>query len=334
MRILMVAGVVAALLHGPAHPAECDEVDAKPAGKVFRGGRNRADLAPETAGIDQRRVPREECRRGPRSPPRAGTRPRRWRYAAGDRRGRQLHAAARPDRRGQAARPRTDGAPRRADPRVGDAHAFRPLGDRCARIPAGPRLCRLLARPDRRSHRAGSQKPGAGRGRRGGRRGLRAYALPALDTPSRPYPPPTRSATKRCGPTCTRVIRIRTSSPRRAPSIRASRSWSSGRSTAVRSASWRTTRCTDFGASPVSADYFGLFAEQLAGLIGGAGAERPPVVMMSQGTSGDQQWMDYARPMDTITIDAYARAMALRGSTPTGRLSSDPGPSWRWPRPG
>jgi hypothetical protein len=64
-----------------------------------------------------------------------------------------------------------------------------------------------------------------------------------------------------------------------------------------------------FGASPVSADYFGRFAEQLGRLIGGGDNT---VVMMSQGTSGDQHWMDYARPKDSITIDAYAEAVARR----------------------
>jgi hypothetical protein len=69
-----------------------------------------------------------------------------------------------------------------------------------------------------------------------------------------------------------------------------------------------------FGTPPVSADYFGRFAEQLARLIGAkAGGDGPPaVVTMSQGTSGDQHWMDYARPKDSITIDAYAEAVARR----------------------
>jgi hypothetical protein len=67
-----------------------------------------------------------------------------------------------------------------------------------------------------------------------------------------------------------------------------------------------------FGASPVSADYFGIFAHELAGQISDDRDDRHPVVMMSQGTSGDQQWMDYAGPKDASTIDAYARSMARR----------------------
>src|SRR5262249_5139303 len=53
-----------------------------------------------------------------------------------------------------------------------------------------------------------------------------------------------------------------------------------------------------FGAAPVSADYYGRFARALSRLIAGEGegAGAPFVAMMSQGTSGDQHWMDYARP--------------------------------------
>jgi hypothetical protein len=51
-----------------------------------------------------------------------------------------------------------------------------------------------------------------------------------------------------------------------------------------------------FGAKPLSADYFGAFAVKIAELIG-AGDTRPPFVgIMSNGTSGDQHWMDYSRP--------------------------------------
>ena len=84
-----------------------------------------------------------------------------------------------------------------------------------------------------------------------------------------------------------------------------------------------------FGAPAVSADYFGLFCERLAGLIaaerqpagqqnaGGAQPDAPsaavrPVVMMSQGTSGDLHWMDYSQPRKSITITEYADALAAR----------------------
>jgi hypothetical protein len=65
-----------------------------------------------------------------------------------------------------------------------------------------------------------------------------------------------------------------------------------------------------FGAAPVSADYFGRFAATIGRLIG-AGNDDPPFVgLMSQGTSGDQHWMDYGRPKTSITIDEYAESVA------------------------
>ncbi len=66
-----------------------------------------------------------------------------------------------------------------------------------------------------------------------------------------------------------------------------------------------------FGAAPVSADYYGLFAEKIAKTIGAVGLDPPFVAMMSQGTSGDQMWMDYGKPARQITLDAYADEVAL-----------------------
>ena len=66
-----------------------------------------------------------------------------------------------------------------------------------------------------------------------------------------------------------------------------------------------------FGTEPVSADYYGRFCTAVARSVGGDEAGRPPfVAMMSQGTSGDQHWMDYARPKSDITIDRYSEAVA------------------------
>ncbi len=62
-----------------------------------------------------------------------------------------------------------------------------------------------------------------------------------------------------------------------------------------------------FGDEPVGPDYYGRFARRMAEQIGG-GAEF--VAMMSQGTSGDQMWMDYGAPKSTITLDGYASAVA------------------------
>ena len=65
-----------------------------------------------------------------------------------------------------------------------------------------------------------------------------------------------------------------------------------------------------FGADPVSADYFGRFAIALAKRNGARDGDRPFVGIMSQGTSGDQMWMDYGRPRRDPGIVAYADAVA------------------------
>lgn len=73
-----------------------------------------------------------------------------------------------------------------------------------------------------------------------------------------------------------------------------------------------------YGANPVSADYYGRFADALARRIGvaaGSGpvqdSSRPPfVAIMAQGTSGDQMWMDYGRPRRDPGLDAYADSVA------------------------
>jgi hypothetical protein len=65
-----------------------------------------------------------------------------------------------------------------------------------------------------------------------------------------------------------------------------------------------------YGAEPVSADYFGRFATALAKRIGAEGLDPPFVGMMSQGTSGDQMWMDYGQPKREPGLDHYADAVA------------------------
>lgn len=66
-----------------------------------------------------------------------------------------------------------------------------------------------------------------------------------------------------------------------------------------------------FGAEPISADYYGLFCKYVAALLGQPGEGNGPFVCaMSQGTSGDLMWMDYGSPQKTMTIDAYAEAVA------------------------
>jgi concanavalin A-like lectin/glucanase superfamily protein len=66
------------------------------------------------------------------------------------------------------------------------------------------------------------------------------------------------------------------------------------------------------GIRPVSADYYGLFAERLGELLGATNARSAPafVGIMSQGTSGDQQWMDYSRARRPLDARAYADELA------------------------
>ena len=56
-----------------------------------------------------------------------------------------------------------------------------------------------------------------------------------------------------------------------------------------------------FGAPGVSADYFGAFADKIGPLVGATDPASGFVGIMSQGTSGDQQWMDYRGPRRTIS---------------------------------
>src|SRR5436305_2462131 len=69
------------------------------------------------------------------------------------------------------------------------------------------------------------------------------------------------------------------------------------------------------GVTPVSSDYYGLFAQNIAKLLDAdhAAQGRPPFVgIMSQGTSGDMWRVDYGKPQQKITIDEYADALAKR----------------------
>lgn len=65
-----------------------------------------------------------------------------------------------------------------------------------------------------------------------------------------------------------------------------------------------------FEWKPISADYFGKFSSQLAGMIGGDNHTSPPVVMLSQGTAGDQHWMDFSQPAKTPTIETFTAEVA------------------------
>jgi len=66
-----------------------------------------------------------------------------------------------------------------------------------------------------------------------------------------------------------------------------------------------------FGAPPLSADYYGRFAEKLKRMIGAESISPPFVGIMSQGTSGDLQWMDYGQPPAQKSMDSFAEEIAL-----------------------
>jgi hypothetical protein len=64
-----------------------------------------------------------------------------------------------------------------------------------------------------------------------------------------------------------------------------------------------------FGSPILHPDYFGVFSDKIAARIeAGEGF----VAMMSQGTSGDQMWMDYGKPKSDITLDQYAEGVTTR----------------------
>jgi len=62
-----------------------------------------------------------------------------------------------------------------------------------------------------------------------------------------------------------------------------------------------------YGSPLLSADYYGRFAGYVAQ---GLGSDPGFVGIMSQGTSGDQMWMDYGAPKREIGYDAYAKEIA------------------------
>jgi hypothetical protein len=63
-----------------------------------------------------------------------------------------------------------------------------------------------------------------------------------------------------------------------------------------------------FGASPISADYYGDFSRLIARRL--AEGDESFIAIMSHGTSGDQHWQDYANPFKPISRPEYANAVA------------------------
>lgn len=62
----------------------------------------------------------------------------------------------------------------------------------------------------------------------------------------------------------------------------------------------------------VSPDYYGPFVDNMRRLLGIRDEDTGFVAMMSQGTSGDQHWMDYSRPKMEMNTAIYASALAKR----------------------
>ncbi len=63
----------------------------------------------------------------------------------------------------------------------------------------------------------------------------------------------------------------------------------------------------------LSSDYFGRWRTKLEAKLA-PGSARPPVAILSQGTSGDLMWMDYGAPRRVIGYDAYAEQLAERAA--------------------
>src|SRR5688572_28486047 len=59
-----------------------------------------------------------------------------------------------------------------------------------------------------------------------------------------------------------------------------------------------------FDSPALSADYYGAWRRQVEKAMGGA------VAILSQGTSGDQMWMDYGSPAKRPPMEDYAAGLS------------------------
>lgn len=73
-----------------------------------------------------------------------------------------------------------------------------------------------------------------------------------------------------------------------------------------------------YGTQPVSADYFGVFSERMRALVGGGDGF---VGILSQGTSGDQMWMDYSKAKKDGPVEGYVEGLAQTGLRAWGRIA-------------
>ncbi|MCP4638912.1 MAG: hypothetical protein GY851_00690, partial [bacterium] len=81
-----------------------------------------------------------------------------------------------------------------------------------------------------------------------------------------------------------------------------------------------------FGAPAVSPDYFGRFCLEIERRIAPHQGAPRFVAMISNGTSGDQHWMDYSQPKKDIEIDAYAARVAGKAMEAWKRVEYYPHP--------
>jgi concanavalin A-like lectin/glucanase superfamily protein len=65
-----------------------------------------------------------------------------------------------------------------------------------------------------------------------------------------------------------------------------------------------------FHDTPISPGYYGRFARKITKLIDPSGSNPDFMAAMSQGTSGDQMYMDYSRAKPELNIDTYSDAIA------------------------
>ncbi len=64
------------------------------------------------------------------------------------------------------------------------------------------------------------------------------------------------------------------------------------------------------GAPVLSSDWCGQFAEKMEQRLGRSGDGPPPVAIMSQGSAGDQHWMDFSRPVQQVDYVNYGKKLA------------------------
>ncbi len=78
-----------------------------------------------------------------------------------------------------------------------------------------------------------------------------------------------------------------------------------------------------FGVSAISADYYGAFSAAMQERIAPGRSAPPFVAMMSNGTSGDQHWMDYSRPQTGVDLATYTDRVATKAMEVWKRIEYD-----------